>query len=137
MSTLLTITACTTETQYQRIRTTQGAQHLLDQDCHLRIPARLVEKIQSGQFVELAELLPDLIGSLSGNPALDDESKTSSKQSKCQVSTILEWVRCFSLYMVVIALKDPARLLDLLGYQVLIVEARMEHVGDEWLGYDR
>ena len=58
------------------------------------VPARLVEKIQSGQFVELAELLPDHIGSLSGNPTLEDESKTSNvKQSKCQVTTILEWVR--------------------------------------------
>ena len=82
------------------------------------IPARLVEKVQSGQFVELAELLPDHIGSLSGNPALDNESKTRSKQSKHQVSTILEWVQCFSLYWTVIALKDPARLPDLLGYQV-------------------
>ena len=100
------------------------------------IPARLVEKIQSGQFVELAELLPDHIGSLSGNPALDDEDKTSSKQTKRQVTTILEWVRCFSLYMAVIALKNPGKLPDLLGYQVLIVEARMEHEGDGWLGYD-
>ena len=56
------------------------------------IPAHLVEKIQSGQFVELAELLPEHIGSLSGNPALDNESKTSSKLSKRQVSTNLEWV---------------------------------------------
>ena len=101
------------------------------------IPTRLVEKIQSGQFVELAELLPDHIGSLSGNPALDDEDKTSSKQTKRQVTTILEWVRCFSLYMAVIALKNPGKLPDLLGYQVLIVEARMEHEGDGWLGYDR
>ena len=46
------------------------------------IPARLVEKIQSDQFVELAELLPDHIGSLSGNPALEDESKTSNVSSQ-------------------------------------------------------
>ena len=39
------------------------------------LPARLVEKIQSGESVELAELLPDHIASLSGNPALDNESK--------------------------------------------------------------
>ena len=69
------------------------------------IPACLVEKIQSGQFVELSELLPDHIGSLSGNPALDDEDKASSKQTKRQVTTIMEWVGCFSLYMAVIALE--------------------------------
>ena len=99
------------------------------------IPGRLVEKIPSGQFVEISELLPDHIGSLSGNPVLDDEDKASSKARR-QVTTILEWVRCFSLYMAVIALKNPGKLPDLLGYQVLIVEARMEHEGDGWLGYD-
>ena len=117
-------------------RDNTGAQHFIGPRLP-PIPARLVEKIQSGQFVELAELLPDHIGSLSDNLALDNESKTSSKQSKRQVSTILEWVRCFSLYMAVIALKYPARLPDLLGYQVLIVETTMEHEGDGWLGYDR
>ena len=38
--------------------------------------------------------------------------------------------------MTVIAFKNPGKLPDLLGYQVLIVEARMEHKGDGWLGYD-
>ena len=38
--------------------------------------------------------------------------------------------------MAVIALKYPERLPNLLGYQVLIVAARMEHEGDGWLGYD-
>ena len=34
-------------------------------------------------------------------------------------------------------MEDPARIPDLLGYQVLIVEARMEYEGNGWLGYDR
>ena len=34
------------------------------------------------------------------------------------------------------SLRNPGKLPDLLGYQVLIVEARMEHEGDGWLGYD-
>ena len=97
----------------------------------------MVEKIQSGEFIDLAELLPDRIGSLSGNPTLEDEDRVGSKKKKRQVTTILEWVRCFSLYMAIIALKHPGKLPDLLGYQVLIVEARMEYEGDGWLGYDR
>ena len=90
------------------------------------IPACLVEKIQSGQFVELAELLPDYIGSLSGNPVLEDENKTNSKQSKHQVSTILEWVRCFSLYMAVIGSRQLPGLRWNQPYGVWPLQGRQE-----------
>ena len=33
--------------------------------------------------------------------------------------------------------KFPNKIQDMLGYQTLIVEARMEYEGDGWLGYDR
>ncbi len=39
--------------------------------------------------------------------------------------------------MAVIASEKPERVQDLLGYQALILEARMEYDGDGWLGYDR
>ena len=35
------------------------------------------------------------------------------------------------------AKKFPDKVHDMLGYQALIVEARMEYEGDRWLGYDR
>ena len=39
--------------------------------------------------------------------------------------------------MAVRAQKDPDKIQDMLGYQTLIVEARMEYEGEGWLGYDR
>ncbi len=39
--------------------------------------------------------------------------------------------------MAVVTSKQPERIPDLLGYQALILEARMEYDGDGWLGYDR
>ena len=49
------------------------------------------------------------------------------KETKCQVTSILEWVQCFSIYIAIIAAKHPERIQDLLGYQALIIEAHMEY----------
>lgn len=53
------------------------------------------------------------------------------------MTDILEWVQCFGIYMAAVALKQPERIQDLLGYQTIIVEACMEYTNNNWLGYDR
>ena len=75
----------------------------------------------------MAELLPDRLG-VSANPQNtgEKEDKQLSRSKKCQVTSILEWVQCFSIYTAVIAAKHPERIQDLLGYQALIIEA---HIG--------
>ena len=86
----------------------------------------------------MAELLPDRLG-VSANPQNtgEKEDKQPSRSKKRQVTSILEWVQCFSIYTAVIAAKHPERIQDLLGYQALIIEAHMEYDCDTWLGYDR
>ena len=39
--------------------------------------------------------------------------------------------------MVIVAAKLPEKVQDLLGYQALIIEARMEYDSDTWLDYNR
>ena len=53
------------------------------------------------------------------------------------MSGILEWVQTFGIYMAVLCQKQPYRIQDLLGYQILIIEASLEYQGDGWMGYDR
>ena len=36
-----------------------------------------------------------------------------------------------------ISRKEPHRIVDLLAYQHLVIQAHQEHQGDRWLGYDR
>ena len=55
----------------------------------------------------------------------------------CHVSHPLEWVQCFGIYLAVISRKESHRVVDLLGYQHLILQAHQEYHGDGWLGYDR
>ena len=74
------------------------------------IPSKLVSKIEAGEFVDMAELLPDRLG-VARNPSRDE-----LKPRRRVVTTILEWIQCFSRYMAVIAWKQPQHIPDLLAY---------------------
>ena len=101
------------------------------------IPRKLVNRIQLGEFIDVAELLPDSLG-VSTNPQnTGEKDKLPWETKKRQVTSILEWVQCFGIYIAVIAAKHPEKIKDLLGYQALIIEAHMEYDSDTWLGYDR
>ena len=99
------------------------------------IPAKLVSKIEAGEFVDMVELLPDRFGIAKSRPG--DESARPSKHKQRTVTTILEWIQCFSIYLAVIAKKQPQRIPDLLAYQTLIIESQLEYQSDAWMGYDR
>ena len=73
-------------------------------------PQRLVTRIEVGEFIDMAELLPDHLG-----PATTLTLPKPSKQCH-DISNILEWIRCFSVYNAVISAKQPHRVPDILGY---------------------
>ena len=95
------------------------------------VPCKLVKKITDGEFVEMADLLPDKLAS-SG-----DNDLTKSSKKRRIVTDIIEWVRCFGLYISIISQRAPERVSDLLGYQALIIDAYTEYQGLYWSGYDR
>ena len=98
------------------------------------VPGKLIKKIESGQFIELAELLPDRLGFTA---ASDDDGPKASKSKNKPIASIIEWIQCFGTYTAVLSKSQPHRVADLLGYQTLILQAYMEFRGDRWLGYDR
>ena len=49
--------------------------------------------------------------------------QATMEDQEASVTSILEWVQCFGIYIDVIAAKHPERIQDLLGYQALIIEA--------------
>ena len=83
----------------------------------------------------MSELLPDRLGCPKSGQALEDLSTPKSR--KQQVSTILEWIQCFGIYVAVLTRRYPEQIPDLLGYQSLMIEARLEYEGDNWFAYDR
>ena len=92
------------------------------------VRSKLVAKIEAGEFIDMGEA--DRVGI--SRP--DDTEKASTEH--CTVSGILEWIKCFNVYMAVISQKQAGRISDLLVYETLIIEAYMEYSGDAWLGYD-
>ena len=78
---------------------------------------KLVTLIQAGEFVDLAELLPDHMGITSTPSFLSDKYE---KQP-----------------LAVLTFKYLDKIQDLMGYQALIIEACMEYGSEAWLGYNR
>ena len=96
------------------------------------VPSKLVKKIEAGDFIDMAKLRPEGLGTME-----DSAPGRSTKGKTKMISNILEWIRCFSLYVAILSRSAPHRVPDLLSYQALIIEAQMEYPGDHWLGYDR
>jgi len=97
-----------------------------------QFPAKLVKQIQSGQYFKLAMLLSDIEDS-AGYLQIENTQKPKVKH----ISTILEWLQCFTVYSWVITTFQLKQAQDLLGYQAVIVDARMRYEGRDWLNYDR
>ena len=93
---------------------------------------KLLKRIEQGNFIEMAELLPESLGHLAS-----DDDQHVVKPKRRVISDIVEWLQCFGTYIAIISRKQPTRVIDLLGYQGLIIQAYQEYQGDSWLGYDR
>ena len=92
------------------------------------VPPSLVQKIESGAFIELGDLVPNHLGF---------EETVGSKSKQQPITNISEWLQAFAVYVSVIARKQPQRVPDLMGYQILMLEASNEYQGNCWLAYDR
>ena len=96
------------------------------------VPSKLLQKIESMQFIEIAELL---LEKLAFSEFEEDADKGKGK--KRLVTSILNWAQCFSPYAAIISRKHPERVPDLLGYQSLIIDAQRQFRGDHGMGYSR
>ena len=98
------------------------------------IPAKLAKRIQEGLFVEMVELMPDYLRS--PNPSDEDQFK-NTKPKNWEITNIVDWIQCFSLYIAVVCRSQPQRIADLLGYQNLIITSHQRFPDFNWATYDR
>ena len=55
---------------------------------------KLVGRIRDGRYINMAELLPDM---LEASNATDDDQTTTTKQKLPDVTQIMDWIQCFSM----------------------------------------
>ncbi len=104
------------------------------------IPFRLVQRIQSGEFVEMRDLMAD---NVSLHTQLEDLHGTGSlvatpvgfRPRLREVPSLSSWMFCFATYMAV-RTRDPATR-DMLAYCRLIIREALRHGGNTWQDYDR
>ena len=99
------------------------------------IPEKLVTKIQSEEYVELAELLPDNVEVLRKADTQPSAQGQGQRQLR-RVSNLSTWVQCFTTYAAILAEAHPHRTRDLFAYLRLIVREAQRHKGDGWRAYD-
>ena len=98
------------------------------------ISGKLVKKIESGQFINLGELLPDCLST--ANAMGDTDTSRAHKPATRLISSIIEWIQSFGMYTAILSKSQPHWVADLLGYQTLKLQAYQEFRGDSWLRYD-
>ena len=103
------------------------------------IPAKLVEQIWKGEFVDMSELLRDNLEAQRRGAVQEAAGATSSSggsRRRREVPDLLSWVQCFRTYTAVVGSKYPERMAKLLAYQTLIVREARTCGWRGWLSYD-
>ena len=107
------------------------------------IPAKVVNKIQKWEFINMSELLPD-------NLELARRSAESRGTSSCATlkapkkrelsedwKGLIAWSVCFNTFAAIMAKKHPEKIQELLAYHSTILVEALRFGCKGWMSYDR
>ena len=102
------------------------------------IPAKLVTKLRAGQFVDLADLLPENVKAQDSEPQsyLDGKLLVSTKKRVREITDIVTWVEAFTVYMWIFCCTHSSRWQDMTQYKLLILQTARQFSDKAWLHYD-
>ena len=101
------------------------------------LPARLVNRVWRGEFVDMADLLQDNLEAERRRGRDDGEpSGRASRPTRREVPDMLSWAQCFCTYVVVVAEKQSGRVRQLLAYQATMLREASRCGGQGWRAYD-
>ena len=102
------------------------------------ILAKVVSKIISGQFVDLADLLSANLCAVDQEPHtfLDSKLLVSQKRQLVEILDILTWTEAFTIYQMVLCAAHPHQWPDLTKYKLLIIQTARHSPDRAWLEYD-
>ena len=103
-------------------------------------PQKLVDRVRSGQFVDMRDLLTDNVSliqqlnTFGGNHAFPSLPGMLRPRLR-EVTSLPSWIYCFLTYIAIRANDQGVR--DMLAYAHLMVREAQRHGGSGWLDYDR
>ena len=103
------------------------------------IPAKLVTKITSGVFVELADLLAENLRAQESKPHIYLDGKlvvSPARKRVVEITDILTWVQAFTIYAWVFCNAHQNHWQDLTQYKLLIMQTARQFPGPAWQTYD-
>ena len=103
------------------------------------IPEKLVTKIRTGQFIDLADLLAENLKAQETEPQTYLDGKilvTSSKKRIREITDIVTWVEALTVYLWILCSVHPSRWQDMTQYKLLILKTSRQFSGKAWLHYD-
>ena len=101
------------------------------------VPAKLVAKIQRGEYVDMTELLRDNMEAT--RRRLDTDAphcSSDTKKNRREIPDFLSWLQCFGVYASIVVSKQPDRFRQLMAYQTLMIREARRCGGTGWLAYD-
>ena len=105
------------------------------------IPPKLYRRMLNWSYIDMAELQP--LGSIEcQNPEPDPARYVIlpglelAKAKKKVVLDIHTWIRCFAIYLTVMATKQPTVLPELVAYMLFIIRIQREYEEPVWRFYD-
>ena len=88
------------------------------------LPRKMVEKMESGQYVDFTDLLPARGKARIPSQAFEGQivvvQALDLAQSRKVIPDLATWIQCFGIYARVVTRKKPEKLPDLLAYMSLI-----------------
>ena len=106
---------------------------------HAPIPPKLVAKITSGQFMDLADLLSANLRTAEHEPQtfLDGKLVVSNKRRVVEIQDILTWTEAFTIFQMVMCATHPHCWPDLTKYKLLlIIQTARQSTSRAWMEYD-
>ena len=113
------------------------AQSIAENPCpsHVALPPKLVQKILSLEFIEMAELVPESWGADVEPSLCCHQGRRLSRRGP--VTDILLWLECYSSLVAALATRYPQHIGDFMAYQATIIKAHRNFEGTAWVVYDR